>query len=101
MIIAGRFETDDDWPFVAKEFETRYRGYAVRGEMPAYLWRLAGIAETENARNGRPVEPPMMVGDEAMAKAVMAGGQGTPAITFTQSTGRVIALPDRSSRGAA
>lgn len=95
-------KTDDDWPFVAKEFENRYRGYAGRAETPAYLRRLAGIAETENARGGHPVESPVLVGDEARARAVMAGGSTTPAITFTHSgPGQVIALPDRSNRGAA
>lgn len=69
---------EDAWPFVAKEFETRYRGYAMRNERPPYAPVLLGTAEGHNARNGFPCDPPMLIGDADRARAVMAGGTDGP-----------------------
>ena len=67
-------KTEHEWPFVGKEFETRYRGYRMRNERPDYTPVLVGMSEAQNQRAGFGVEPPMMIGDQALAARVMAGG---------------------------
>ena len=69
---------EDAWPFVAKEFETRYRGYAMRNERPPYAPVLLGTSEAHNARNGFRCDPPTLIGDADRARAVMAGGTDGP-----------------------
>lgn len=46
--------TDDDLPFRAKEFVTRYRGYASRNTPPEHSARLMGIHEANNVSHGLP-----------------------------------------------
>lgn len=67
-------KTEDDWPFVAKEFENRYRGYAMRSETPDYPPTLIGIAEAHNSRNGLATERPRLIGNAGIAAQVMHGG---------------------------
>jgi hypothetical protein len=68
-------EKDDDaWPFVAKEFETRYRGFKARSERVEYPAKLIGIFEAENSKNGKSVAPPMLIGDANKAQEVLALG---------------------------
>lgn len=77
-------KTEDEWPFVGKEFETRYRGYAMRGERPVYPAKLTGIVESENLTQGHVMQEPVrLIGDEKAARAVMAGGSDRPALAFT------------------
>ncbi len=45
--------TEDEWPFVAREFETRYRGYRSRLASRDYPRVLIGISEAHNARTGK------------------------------------------------
>lgn len=54
--------TDKDLPFRAKEFETRYRGYAARGEAPESPALLPGIAARDNGVRGLPAPEPVAVG---------------------------------------
>lgn len=69
--------TDEDWPFVQREFENRYRGYATRRSLHDYPRLLVGIANASNNRNGinpKHIKPPRLVGDEKKAMAVYRGG---------------------------
>ena len=67
-------KSDDEWPFVAKEFENRYRGYKSRGDYPAYPPTLVGIFEAHNAQKNFKVDPPVLIGNVDLAKKVMIGG---------------------------
>ena len=69
-------KTEDEWPFVAKEFQTRYRGYKSRDEKPGYPAHLIGIAEMHNAREGHKIDPPVLIGDKEKAKQVLTRGAG-------------------------
>jgi len=61
-------EKDDDaWPFVAREFENRYRGYKQRGEAPDAPDHLPGIAEADCSRLGRPNPEPAVIGAPRLA----------------------------------
>lgn len=84
---------EDEWAFVAKEFENRYRGYKMRGENPEYQPILTGAYESENVANGFKSSPPVLIGNEMLAIAVMKNGNNNPMIgfkTFNESLGTLI-----------
>ncbi|TDR82187.1 DUF6475 domain-containing protein [Paludibacterium purpuratum] len=76
-------KTEDEWPFVAREFEQRYRAFASRQERPDYPPVLVGISEANNNRKGHDSEPPALIGDAAGAKAVMIAGTQKPLLGIT------------------
>jgi len=96
-------KTEDEWPFVAKEFENRYRGYAMRGERPEYPPVLTGIADATNARGGFKTEQPMLIGDSSRAQEVMRCGIDKPMVGFVQagSTGAALRLVSNNGESAA
>lgn len=67
-------KTDDDWPFIAKEFENRYRGFKSRNEKVEYPAKLIGIFEKENSAKGLDVAQPLLIGDATKAQQVLLGG---------------------------
>lgn len=67
-------KTDEAWPHVAREFETRYRGFKSRNERVEYPAKLIGVFEAHNAKEGKKVAPPMLIGDENKAKEVLEFG---------------------------
>lgn len=69
---------EKEWPFVAREFETRYRGYRMRDETPEYPPVLIGMANAHNSQQGFRENPPILVGDERKASAVRLGGTTAP-----------------------
>lgn len=77
-------KTEDEWPFVAKEFENRYRGFKARGEVPHYPPKLIGIAEAHNAQQGQKVAEPILIGDASKAKKVMTAGTDRPLLGITR-----------------
>lgn len=78
-------KTDDEWPFVAKEFENRYRGYAMRGEVPDYPPVLIGIAQAYNEQKGYQSPSPTLIGVAENAQLVMKGGASAPMIGITRA----------------
>jgi hypothetical protein len=76
---------EDEWPFVAKEFEARYRGYKARGEKPAYTGILLGIADSQNQREGFAAQPPILIGNESQANQVLMLGSDSATIGFKQA----------------
>ncbi|WP_302356655.1 DUF6475 domain-containing protein [Alcaligenes sp. YSL9] len=77
-------KTEHEWPFVATEFENRYRGYRNRGGADEYPRTLIGIAEAQNSQNGIPSQPPVLIGDAGRAKQVLLGGSDSRRIGFQQ-----------------
>ena len=75
-------KTEHEWPFVAKEFETRYRGYSMRNEKPEHQRLLTGSAEAQNSQTGQKSQPPVLIGDAEAAKRVIQGGSDKQAIGF-------------------
>jgi hypothetical protein len=76
---------EDEWPFVAREFQTRYRGFSMRGEQPDYPPLLIGVAQTYNEQKGFHAEPPRLIGEPAAAQRVMLGGSNVPAIAISRA----------------
>ena len=85
--IALGTKKEDEWPFVAREFENRYRGYATRPSLGYPRW-LPGIAEAQNSQAGQPVEPPVLIGDAVRAKLALQNGSDTQRIGFQQLSDR-------------
>jgi len=67
---------DKEWPFVAKEFQQRYRAYAQRGGAPEYPAQLTGQANAHNRAQGMPLLPAVLYGDPEKAKLVYRRGSG-------------------------
>lgn len=86
--------TLNDLPFRANEFQKRYMGFLTKKpeRYPSYL---AGITETENAKNGFEISPPMLIGDPEKAEAVIKGGGGAPLLiqAFSRSIAEIMQLP--------
>lgn len=78
-------KTEDEWPFVARDFENRYRGYRMRGETPEYPPVLIGMANAHNGKEGFALQPPVLVGNQALATEVMHGGSSAPLIQMRQA----------------
>lgn len=79
-------KNEDEWPFVAKEFENRYRGFRERSEIPEYPSILTGISNAHNASKGHQLEPYVMIGDEVACQRVLGGGTNKPLIGFKQAS---------------
>lgn len=71
-------KTVDEWPFVAKEFQTRYRSYKVRNEIPVYPPRLIGIFDMENSPRGFEYQDAVLIGNFEEAQKVLSGGSNQP-----------------------
>lgn len=67
-------KTDADWPYVQREFENRYKGYASRGEIPEHLPSLAGIADAENLKKGLQPQPVTLIGNRQRATSNYRSG---------------------------
>ena len=64
---------EKEWPFVAKEFENRYRSYRMSGQTPECPRILIGIANGSNAASGREKLGARLIGDRAACIALLNG----------------------------
>lgn len=80
--IALGTKNENEWPFVAKEFENRYRGFKISGQSFDYPGILIGIANAHNEQKGLDRERPVLVGNDLVAMQVMQGGKDKPSIGF-------------------
>lgn len=76
---------DHDWPFIAKEFQTRYQGYRMRSETPDYQPVLVGIANSQNGQSGSALQPPILIGSKALCRQILLHGGGAPIIGITRN----------------
>ena len=81
-------KSEDDWPFVAKEFENRYRGFKARGEKPDYPKMLIGFFDASNTPHGFKQTEPVFIGNKELAQSVLNSGIDKPALQFTQLVGK-------------
>lgn len=79
-------KTEKEWPFIAKEFENRYRGYRMRNEHPDYPPILVGLAEAQNAQAGFEGEGPTLIGDQEQAHRVIAFGSTQPLLEMRHAS---------------
>lgn len=93
-------KNETEWPFVAKEFENRYRGYKSRGESPDYPPRLTGISNMHNSKGNFSNEEPMLIGNVTLASKVMAGGTEQPLIGMQLASSIAPVLTLKNSKAA-
>jgi hypothetical protein len=86
---------EDEWPFVAREFENRYRSYSARGETPDYPPVLIGIAEAHNDAHGVKSNPPRLIGSPTEAERVMSGGGEPNLIGHARASETILKLVRR------
>lgn len=84
---------EKEWPFVAKEFQNRYRGYRMRDETPEYPPVLIGLANAQNSKQGFRENPPILVGDERKASIVMKGGTTAPLLGMKSAADLALPAP--------
>ena len=68
-------KTEDEWPFVSREFETRYRGYSSRGIVPECQPVLIGMANASNSFNGFDCCKPVLIGNHLEKRAKLIYGK--------------------------
>lgn len=73
---------NDEWAFVAKEFENRYRGFKTTQNITSYSKVLIGRAEAENNNHGFKSEPPVLIGDSQKAIQVLQNGTTKSKLEF-------------------
>ena len=78
-ILLGQ-KRDDEWPFVAREFENRYKGYKSRGETPEYPRVIQGLIGLQNASQGYKSQPPVLIGNREKANQVLLAGSSAPLV---------------------
>lgn len=84
-------KNSEEWPFVQREFETRYRGFATVGGVTDYPARLIGLSEDQIQRDGikithelkNRIAPVALIGDPARAEMVLAGGNTGAMVPIT------------------
>lgn len=82
---------NEAWPFVAREFETRYRGHRMRTEAMPYPKRLMGIASTHNSEAGiQHTARPVLIGDQQKALSVLQGGSDKPLLEMAPASALMI-----------
>lgn len=85
-------KSDDDWPFIAKEFENRYRAYKMRDEQPEYPTKMIGSGSASAATMGMEyTQGTVLIGDEQKAIAVIKGGSQNAALSFKKAEAPQIA----------
>jgi hypothetical protein len=81
--IALGTKSEAEWPFVAKEFENRYRGFRSRNEHPPYAPVLTGIATAHNEPKGFESGKPVLIGNRQLAERVLREGASQPMLGFS------------------
>lgn len=66
--------SNKELPFLAKEFQNRYQGYSLRGQVPDYPRRLIGLEESHNEKSGFTSQPPVFIGYKPRALVVYEQG---------------------------
>lgn len=107
-------KASEEWPFIQKEFETRYRGFAMTGGVTQYPAQLTGIAEDYNRREAinisgeleHKTNPVALIGNAQAAQAVIANGSSGPMVPITnrltnEDTSEQRSGPARIGSGAA
>lgn len=69
---------EDEMPFRGREFENRYRGYALRREIPPHCARLVGRTEAVNAVLGYTDAEPVLIGAIERCRQVIATATDRP-----------------------
>jgi hypothetical protein len=83
--IALGSKKETDWPFLAKEFETRYRGMKQINIPMEYPSVLIGVEEMHNGQQGFRSAPPVLIGNPEKCKLIAQKGSDNPALQITHT----------------
>lgn len=83
---------ENEWPFIAKEFETRYRGYHIKRVAVEHPAILIGLAGAENRKNNQRVDPPILIGDAVKAQYVISCGRDLMRIEMKPASAQMVEL---------
>lgn len=75
---------EDEYPFRAKEFQNRYRGFMTRGGVDEYPRSLTGISDAQNIAGGFRLEKPLAIGNPDKCAAVLRGGSESSTLSMKQ-----------------
>lgn len=81
------YQDEKAFEFAAREFQTRYRGFSMRGEVPPFARVMVGLADAENARlglSGSGSARPLLLGDPARCVDVFQRGGRTAPLQVAQ-----------------
>lgn len=89
-------KTDEDLPFVARDFENRYRGFKSRSQEIEYPPRLSGISDAENILRGfiTASSDLVAVGQESKVREVLQNGSMKKTVQFTRIRNITLAIPE-------
>lgn len=93
-------KTEDEWPFVARDFQNVYKGYAHRNDTPDYDPVLIGITDQHNSSEGFAKSEPKLIGNAAEAHKVMLGGSSSrlPVTSISQVLKNKLLIDDESQK---
>ncbi len=88
--------SDKEMPFKAKEFQQRYRAYAMRRQTPAHTSRMIGRVEADELKRGLTPALPVLIGDAKKAALVLKhGGDNNAGLGVTRIAGTVDQVLDK------
>jgi len=79
-------KTEREWPFVAREFENRYRAYRTAGKIDSYPPVLIGITQSQNEAQGLPAAEPLLIGDATQAQQTRRFGSVARPVGLQQTS---------------
>jgi hypothetical protein len=90
--------TEDEWPFIAREFQARYRGALVAGRTE-HLPMLTGLEDADRARMGKAIgESVRLIGNPERAEEVMRTGAQPKGLVHATASMAVIGEPTPEAR---
>jgi len=92
-------KSEKDWPFVAREFENRYRAYRTAGHIESYPQVLIGISHMQNETLGFHSPEPVLIGDPDQAMQTRRFGYETRTVGRQQSNPALIETTCQSAQG--
>ena len=84
--IALGSKTDEEWIFFGNQFQTRYRGYAMKAEEIEYQSALTGVINMQNMQQGFKLQTPTFVGDQLKARLVYEKGSETALLQMKKAS---------------
>lgn len=84
--IALGSKTDEEWIFFGNQFQTRYRGYAMKAEEIEYQSALTGVINMQNMQQGFKLQTPTFVGDQLKARFVYEKGSETALLQMKKAS---------------
>lgn len=79
-------KTLEEWPFIQREFENRYKGYRLQGNISDYPRMLTGMFDAENQSNGQDLKDNFVfIGNKEKAQNVLMSGKEKQLLEYSKS----------------